>query len=72
MMDFIINAFRLYSPISLKMFGERTGLSKTMIRPFLQRAKEASFIVFDDQTMSATKLGKKFFNQLLALTSSES
>jgi oxygen-independent coproporphyrinogen-3 oxidase len=63
--DFMINALRLYQPISLKHFVARTGNFLDAIKKFIKTAEEKNFIASDKNFITTTKKGKKFMNQLL-------
>lgn len=65
--EFMLNALRLYQPISIALFQQRTGLDVDFIEPILQQAQQRRLLVYDGQTIMTTALGKRYLNDLLGL-----
>ena len=65
----MLNALRLYQPVSYGLFAERTGLEIAAIAPVLGRAKEKGLLEVNDQaeTLETTALGKRYLNDLVGL-----
>ncbi|MDQ8039065.1 MAG: radical SAM family heme chaperone HemW [Rickettsiella sp.] len=65
--EFMLNAFRLYYPIPIELFEQRTGLSIAMVKkPFIEAEKLGLFVVRKN-SMYLTNRGKRFYNDLVAL-----
>lgn len=65
--EFMLNALRLYQPISVELFQQRTGLSLLTIKRTLQKAQQQGLLTYDESTIETTDLGKRFYNNLLLL-----
>ncbi len=65
--EFMLNALRLHQPISVKLFEERTGLALSDIAINLQQAKQKELLDWNEHTITPTELGKRFYNDLVAL-----
>lgn len=65
--EFMLNALRLYQNIPVKLFEDQTGLPLGSIVPFLQKAKEKDLLVWDQQSIQPTELGRRFYNDLVEL-----
>lgn len=63
--EFMLNALRLYKPIPIALFCERTGLTLKNIAEPLEKAAEEKLLLLDDTHIHTTELGKKFLNNLL-------
>jgi putative oxygen-independent coproporphyrinogen III oxidase len=64
--EFMLNALRLYQPVSYELFEERTGLGRVEIMPILGKAQEKGLLCGGDK-IETTALGKRYLNDLLAL-----
>lgn len=65
--EFMLNALRLYQPISAELFQQRTGLSFLSIESILQKAQQQNLINYDAVSLETTAFGKRFYNNLLTL-----
>lgn len=65
--EFMLNACRLYRPISFALFESRTGLARTSIVKTLQAAKEKGLLQMNDDSFCLTSLGKRFYNDVVAM-----
>lgn len=65
--EFMLNALRLYQKIPIELFQQRTGLAFSSIEPILMKAQQQDLINYDTVAMETTELGKRFYNDLLAL-----
>jgi len=63
--EFFLNAFRLYQPMALTLFEERTGLSRNDIAPQVAFAKAEGLIRQQDGFLETTKRGKRYLNDLI-------
>ena len=63
--DFMLNALRLYQPITLDLFTERTGLPISSIEQQLNQAQTQGFLSWNDKYIETTDLGKRFLNDML-------
>ncbi|WP_042525960.1 radical SAM family heme chaperone HemW [Coxiella burnetii] len=66
-LEFMMNALRLQKPIPLTLFTERTGLSPSVLVPWLETAKERNLLQCDNKYLTVTPLGHRFLNELLIL-----
>lgn len=65
--EFMLNALRLYQKISAELFQQRTGLAFSSIQPILSQAQQHGLLTYDSSSIETTELGKRFYNDLLAL-----
>jgi len=65
--EFMLNALRLYQPISFQLFTQRTGLQADCIKTTLQNAAEKGLLTITDQKFFLTPLGRRFLNDVVAL-----
>lgn len=65
--EFMLNALRLYRPISHKLFLERTGMTIDVITDKLQYAKDFGLIELQNNVIYTTTKGKNFLNDLLEI-----
>lgn len=68
--EFMLNALRLYEPISYEHFVQSTGLDLLLIKPTLEKARQKGFLEPENQsgeTIKTTSLGKRYLNDLLTL-----
>ncbi len=65
--EFMLNALRLYQKIPAELFQQRTGLAFSSIEPILMEARQQDLLNYDAVAMETTELGKRFYNNLLAL-----
>lgn len=66
-LEFMMNALRLYEPISLQVFKERTSLNLQNILRQIQKAAELGLITWNPEELATTPQGKRFLNDLLQL-----
>ena len=62
--EFMLNALRLTGGFDPNLFGERTGLSITMIEKALNEAEAKGLIYRDFKIIKPTELGQRFLNDL--------
>jgi len=61
--EFMLNALRLFEPVSFEVFEERTGLNRNILNiPFLLAIKKE--LLKDAPFIETTALGKKYLNDL--------
>lgn len=68
--EFMLNALRLYEPVSYEYFVQSTGLDLLLIKPALEKARQDGFLEPENQSGEAIKttpLGKRYLNDLLTL-----
>lgn len=66
--EFMLNALRLYRPISHQLFTARTGLSPAVLQNKLKHAVELGLIeVTCADTITATEKGRNFLNDLVEI-----
>lgn len=65
--EFMLNALRLYQPISYDLFSHRTGIAIEKIRPQLINAQDKNLIILNEDTFDVTNLGHRYLNDLQAL-----
>jgi putative oxygen-independent coproporphyrinogen III oxidase len=65
--EFMLNALRLYQAIPYELFEAHTGLSRTVLTPFLKEAKQRELLFYDDREFSLTLLGRQFLNDVTSL-----
>ncbi len=66
-LEFMLNAARLYEPITVDLFRQRTGLELNAIEKPLQKALENDFLKFTNDQIVITNHGKQYLNELLEL-----
>lgn len=65
--EFMLNALRAYQTIDRSLFEQRTGLSfETLVLP-LEQAINRGLLTCTAQSIQQTALGRRFYNDLLAL-----
>jgi putative oxygen-independent coproporphyrinogen III oxidase len=64
-LEFMLNALRLYKPIPIALFTERTGLSLKEIEKPLEKSIKENLLTVTADHITTTPLGKKFLNDLL-------
>jgi len=62
--EFMLNALRLYKPITWQLFHERTFLPKEELLPKLEKLKNQQLMTFDEKAFSTSLLGKRFLNTI--------
>lgn len=67
--EFMLNALRLYESTELKLLSERTGISASDIGHLLVKAQEKGLLKITDNTIETTLLGKHHLNELLLIFS---
>lgn len=65
--EFMLNALRLYSPLSYQLFYERTGLQLKVLDNQLKQAEELGLLQRRRDDLIVTPHGKNFLNDLLEL-----
>jgi putative oxygen-independent coproporphyrinogen III oxidase len=65
--EFILNALRITSGVSINLFMERTGLPPDALEPFLSEAKNKKLLIDDPSILCATELGQRFLNNAIEL-----
>lgn len=64
--EYLMNRFRLISPIPKSEFEQRTGLSRTVIKEGIAKAKAKSLITENEEYWELTSKGQMFVNELLS------
>lgn len=64
-LEFMLNALRLYQPITYDLFYQRTGITIDSIMTKLRNAKDFGLITLQDNAILTTEHGKNFLNNLL-------
>ncbi len=67
--EFMLNALRLYESTELKLFSDRTGISVRDIDHLLVKAQEKGLLNITDNAIETTDLGKQHLNELLLIFS---
>ncbi len=67
LLEYLMNTMRLVDGFSYQQFEENTGLSRTALRPFIERAKTRSMITERGDGIQPSSLGLQFLNELLLL-----
>jgi putative oxygen-independent coproporphyrinogen III oxidase len=65
--EFMLNALRLYYPISTELFEWRTGLPFSSLNKPIEEAKKLDLLTVDKSSICLTERGKCFYNDLVAL-----
>lgn len=65
--EFMLNAFRLYRPISYALFRERTGVTIDVIANELQQAESLGLVELQKDAVITTIHGRNFLNDLLEI-----
>ena len=68
-LEFMLNALRLYETISFELFTSTTGLQKAAIESQLNSAIERGLMTASSKGFSTTPLGKMHLNELLIIFS---
>lgn len=63
--EFMLNALRLKHGFELQQFEQRTGLSKRIIQPLLDKHLEQALIVINDKRVTPTERGYQVINSML-------
>ena len=63
--EFMLNASRLLTPISFKLFTERTGLPSLMLMSGLQKAASLGLVNIEEEQWQITAKGQRFNNELI-------
>jgi oxygen-independent coproporphyrinogen-3 oxidase len=63
--EFMLNALRLYQPITYALFLERTGMPIEVIKNELQYAESLGLVELQSDAIVTTDKGKNFLNDLL-------
>ncbi len=64
-LEFMLNALRLYQPISFDLFQKHTGFTIDIIKKQLQSAENLGLIELREESIYTTEHGKNFLNDLL-------
>ncbi len=65
--EFMLNALRLYQPIALSNFEQTCGLPAKILSPILIKAQQKGLLDFDEQYITPTSLGRRFYNDLVEM-----
>lgn len=65
--EYMLNALRLYMPISIAHFIERTGLSLQHIEPALTQAQQKGLLQFTAEKIQLTEQGHLFVDEITQL-----
>lgn len=65
--EFMLNALRLYQPISYDLFELRTGLQRDLLQPYFEPLIQKKLLNVSDHSFMPTPLGHAFLNDLLAV-----
>jgi len=65
-LEYLMNRFRLISPIPKSEFEQRTGLSRTVIKEGIAKAKAKSLLTENEECWELTLKGQLFVNELLS------
>lgn len=65
--EFMLNALRLYQPITHTLFQERTGVTIDSIAAELKLAQDLELIELHEERIITTEHGKNFLNNLLEI-----
>ena len=65
--EFMLNALRLYRPISYALFRRRTGVTISAIKKELQNAQSLGLIELQSDAIITTPHGRNFLNDLLEI-----
>ena len=66
-LEFMLNALRLMEGFPIELFESRTFLPIETILPELKQAQDKDLLIFDNQKIRPTELGKRFLNDLVAI-----
>lgn len=66
-LEFMMNALRLFQPISIALFEARTGLTFSVIEKEIQTAVAQDCIVLEKNNFYVTQRGRLFLNELLEI-----
>ena len=65
--DFMLNALRLNTGVSMATFEARTGLPRTAIAEKLALAQQRGWLETDPERLQPTELGRRFTNDVIGL-----
>ena len=65
--EFMLNALRLYQTIPAALFETRTGLQLTDIASCLNKAQEKKLLIWDNNSIQPSDLGRRFYNDLVGM-----
>ncbi len=65
--EFMLNALRLLQSVPFTLFEQRTGLSRALITPQLELARDRELIRYDDHSFKPTQAGYRYLNSLIEL-----
>lgn len=63
--EFMMNALRLSSGVSVNLYSDRTGLAVDEITPVIERLQQQGLLVDDKQFIQPTALGRRYLNQVV-------
>ena len=63
--EFMMNALRLSSGVSVNLYSDRTGLAVDEITPVIERLQQQGLLVDDKQLIQPTALGRRYLNQVV-------
>ncbi len=65
--EFMLNALRLYKPIPMQLFEQRTGQAFSTVAKPLAEAESLHLLQVHENTIYLTERGKRFYNDLVTL-----
>lgn len=65
--EFMLNALRLHATLPFTLFEQRTGLDLYLIQRKLDQAQNKGLINCNANSLTLTELGKRFYNDLVAI-----
>ncbi len=65
--EFMLNRLRLFAPLELQQFTQRTGLPTASIIDILNKAQSDGLMIFSANTICLTEHGKRFLNNVMQL-----
>lgn len=65
--EYMLNYLRLTQPLSLRDFSIRTGLDRTSLSPYLDRASQENFLRVHGDTVQLTQHGRRYLNNVQEL-----
>lgn len=63
--EFMLNALRLFQPITFNRYEQYTGLDRAELMPVLQQLVQDDLVKFNDSQFELTSLGQHFLNDVV-------